>query len=265
MLAHEIELDPSPRGVGNFILLFALLWRIWYDMHLWINITASEDILHRLYLLWEMILTIGMASSCDKAFESTGPMLAIFYFISRCSRALMYLLMGANDVRFLTQVVWSVTFTIFASLFMFASIFVPVGSGLQYALWWITVSLGKSNLETNLLCHSIDLIFSFSIVHILRRLPVKTRFFLFRRPKYLTALNIEHMSERMGLFIIIVLGEGVAAILFSRTDVALDFRYAKAVFGLLLGYSLHWIYFLVDGSRLFLHAVRRHILSAQMW
>ncbi|CAI2180747.1 894_t:CDS:10 [Funneliformis geosporum] len=89
----------------------------------------------------------------------------------------------------------------------------------------------------------------------------KDLFSLFRISEYRPALNIEHYSERLGLFTIIALGEGILGILYTSFNPSPDGQLAKAILGLLTAYNLHWIYFDVDASRQFQHALRRHTFT----
>lgn len=79
------------------------------------------------------------------------------------------------------------------------------------------------------------------------------------------ALNIEHQTERAGLFLLIMLGEAVIACLFENTKEGLDLKFLRAILVLLLAYDLHWIYFTADGSKKYMHAIRRHAVTAFVW
>ncbi|RIA82457.1 bacterial low temperature requirement A protein [Glomus cerebriforme] len=93
----------------------------------------------------------------------------------------------------------------------------------------------------------------------------KEIFILYDESQYRPALNIEHYSERLGLFAIIALGEGVFSTLYTSINPHPDGQLAKAILGLLIAYNLHWIYFVVDGSKQFQHALRRHIVTGLLF
>ncbi|GAA5980581.1 hypothetical protein JCM11641_006688 [Rhodosporidiobolus odoratus] len=84
---------------------------------------------------------------------------------------------------------------------------------------------------------------------------------------FVPAINIEHAIERTHLFIIIVLGEMILNVTFSATgsEAGIHLEYLRCVLGLILAYCLNWIYADADGSRTFLHALRRHWASAVSW
>ncbi|KAG8876147.1 hypothetical protein FRB97_004423 [Tulasnella sp. 331] len=79
---------------------------------------------------------------------------------------------------------------------------------------------------------------------------------------YVPALNIEHAMERMGLFVLLVIGESIINVSFTpmvgSTQYGPHTEYWRALFGLSISFSLCWIYFDADSSRVFIHALRRH-------
>ena len=115
------------------------------------------------------------------------------------------------------------------------------------------------------------------------------------RIKLRIALNIEHYSERFGLLTIIALGtatagatgrgsqtkltmapsarcrerarglnragESILSVMFNNPTAQMESTYALAAVGLLATYNLQWIYFDVDASRNFQHALRRNVLT----
>ncbi|CAG8630031.1 uncharacterized protein OCT59_000861 [Rhizophagus irregularis] len=93
----------------------------------------------------------------------------------------------------------------------------------------------------------------------------KDLFIIFDTNQYRPALNIEHYSERLGLFAIIALGEGVLGVLYTSYNPQPDGQLGKAILGLLITYNLHWIYFIVDGSKQFQHALRRHVITGLLF
>ncbi|CAG8448429.1 10115_t:CDS:10 [Diversispora eburnea] len=90
-------------------------------------------------------------------------------------------------------------------------------------------------------------------------------FTILKQSEYRTALNIEHFSERVGLFAIIAVGESILGVVYVSTSEYPDGQLAKAILGLIIAYGIHWIYFDVDASRQFQHALRRHVLSGVLF
>ncbi|CAG8487368.1 7485_t:CDS:10 [Ambispora leptoticha] len=93
----------------------------------------------------------------------------------------------------------------------------------------------------------------------------KDWFSVFKIQEYRPALNIEHWSERCGVFIIICIGEIVFAIIQESWNAKPDWILGKSILGLLLAYDLHWIYFDVDASQRFQHALRRHVITGVLF
>ncbi|KAG8998575.1 hypothetical protein FRB94_001407 [Tulasnella sp. JGI-2019a] len=79
---------------------------------------------------------------------------------------------------------------------------------------------------------------------------------------YVPALNIEHSMERTGLFVILVIGESIINVTFAPLAGSSQYgphsEYWRALMGLSISFSLCWIYFDADSSRVFIHALRRH-------
>lgn len=65
----------------------------------------------------------------------------------------------------------------------------------------------------------------------------------------------------MGLLTLIALGETIVAVFFTVETSRLGYDHLAAILGLLISYSLQWIYFDVDADRNYLHALRRNIFT----
>lgn len=72
------------------------------------------------------------------------------------------------------------------------------------------------------------------------------------------ALNLEHIIERNALFVVLVLGGMVLNVTFTAAKAGIHREYLHCVLGLLIAYFVNWVYTDNDGSRTFLHAIRRH-------
>jgi hypothetical protein len=89
-----------------------------------------------------------------------------------------------------------------------------------------------------------------------------------KRMEYRLALNIEHWIERLGLFVIIILGELVVSVYgISSNSSGFSYMYLDTSLGLLIAMAFQWIYFaLLDGyGGRFVHPVRSHRLSGFTW
>lgn len=76
------------------------------------------------------------------------------------------------------------------------------------------------------------------------------------------AINIEHKSERTKQFVTLVLGYSVVGLLYqSSASFGLNAFFGKAVLGLVLAFAVNWIYFEIDGGKIHIHAIRRHVVT----
>ncbi|KAJ7704288.1 hypothetical protein B0H17DRAFT_1039152 [Mycena rosella] len=73
------------------------------------------------------------------------------------------------------------------------------------------------------------------------------------------ATNIEHHVERLGAFVIVVLGEMVVSVFFNASGtVGLNLESGRALLGLMIAFNLNWLYFGSQACKHFVHAIRRH-------
>ncbi|CAK5273669.1 unnamed protein product [Mycena citricolor] len=76
------------------------------------------------------------------------------------------------------------------------------------------------------------------------------------------AINIEHLVERLGAFVTIVLGEIVVSVFFASSAAAgINAESGRAFLGLMIAFNLNWMYFTSHASKHFVHAIRRHWLA----
>ncbi|KAJ6591104.1 hypothetical protein DFH09DRAFT_193521 [Mycena vulgaris] len=73
------------------------------------------------------------------------------------------------------------------------------------------------------------------------------------------AINIEHHVERLGAFVIVVLGEMVVSVFFTTSGtIGLNLESGRALMGLMIAFNLNWLYFGSQACKHFIHAIRRH-------
>eukprot|EP01122_Echinamoeba_exundans_P009989 TRINITY_DN3617_c0_g2_i1.p1 TRINITY_DN3617_c0_g2~~TRINITY_DN3617_c0_g2_i1.p1 ORF type:complete len:241 (+),score=21.34 TRINITY_DN3617_c0_g2_i1:566-1288(+) len=93
-----------------------------------------------------------------------------------------------------------------------------------------------------------------------------TPFFAGQFPRFRTPVHIEHLSERFGLFVIIVLGENIVGSLFSdeKGDYSAEV-YGASALGIWTTFAMQWIYFDAEGAPKRKHAMRRALPKALAW
>lgn len=84
--------------------------------------------------------------------------------------------------------------------------------------------------------------------------------------EFYPATNIEHKTERTNAFVTLVFGYSVVAIIYqSAASFGLNAFFGKAVLGLIQAFAFNWIYFDLDGTDLFAHAIRRNVKASVIW
>lgn len=198
---------------------------------------------------------IGMGITAAGAL-SDGPAQVFigFYLVHRLSFLLLNLYYMFLFPKFRFNFIVNILSILIPAAFWLAGFFiVPQNEPLAIAIWWGGVLS--------------EIVMQVLSVFIVRYWDVWGcgRIFGWKLPEYRTALNIEHLTERGGLLIILALGEYAVAIVYSQIGADLDFYLmGKAILGLLIAMGLRWVYF--DGlSKIEQHAVRRHAVAGVVW
>ncbi|CAJ0899842.1 6072_t:CDS:10 [Entrophospora sp. SA101] len=259
------------------------------------NLESSEDLLEKFLLLWEMSLVIVMGTHAMDIYNDTKIIFLSSYVFARMTFLCMYILLATWLPLFRRSLITFAWGILIPTLFWLVAIFVPASNtkdlmwtAISFELLWSLViplynRYGIKRHPHNSDFKKVDSVAS--TIHensinekrpIVPHQAMKTRgteyqwkwkdVFLFSQPPvYKTALNIEHWSERLGTFTIICLGEGMFGILYTGINSYPDGQLGKALLGLLISYNLHWIYFDVDASRQYLHALRRHVFTGVLF
>ncbi|RHZ88764.1 hypothetical protein Glove_21g57 [Diversispora epigaea] len=279
-LGHTLVSDISGTNVERFILTF------------------SEDLVEKFIILWEMILVIVMGTHASDIVHSSSVTFITSYVIARLSLALLYIVYAVWIPVFRTVFIGYIWGIIIPCTIWFIAIFTPsdnvniviwVAISIEFS-WQGFIPLYHRHFAKNPANHihtrdfdrvdtpnesienSVSSPTNISTPHI----AMKTRgtefqwkwtdmFSFLKHSEYRTALNIEHWSERIGLFAIIAVGESILGVLYVSTNAYPDGQLAKAILGLIIAYSIHWIYFDVDASRQFQHALRRHVFTGVLF
>jgi low temperature requirement protein LtrA len=78
------------------------------------------------------------------------------------------------------------------------------------------------------------------------------------------AVNIEHKTERTKQFVTLVFGYSVVALLYQNSaSMGVNGFFGKAVLGIVQTFCQNWIYFEIDGARIHVHAIRRHVATSK--
>ncbi|CAG8510157.1 9436_t:CDS:10, partial [Ambispora gerdemannii] len=286
-LGHNLADNISVKGTRSleqFFNTFYPVWRIWLDVQVYLNMYSSDDLVQKFLMLWEQpvefayvigrmslyFLYMGLARVIP-LFRASFVTTAWGIFIP-CVLWIVAIFVPDENKKAL---IWS------ANAFdIFWHGFIPLYNrfGTKNPANHVhtrdfkrieTLTDEKTGAKSG---GELPPVSPISPLNAKPNRVIKTRgteyqwkhrdwFSVFKIQEYRPALNIEHWSERLGIFIIICIGEMVFAIIHESWNVKPDWILGKSIMGLLLAYNLHWIYFDVDASRQFQHALRRHVIT----
>ncbi|MFF7176990.1 low temperature requirement protein A [Streptomyces sp. NPDC008121] len=212
-LSHTLHGDPGWRDFGIFLALYFPPWWMWINLTVSANLFETDSARRRLLMLFAMLCLAVMAAAVPKA-DVDG------------SRAAAYALGYAGTRLVLLGLWWPatrypaphrlprwrpVTYCLVSGVLWAASVAVP--GGWRYVLWAVLI-VGELGLLLT------------------ARGRVMPR-----------QLHTGHLIERVGLFVIIVLGESVLGLVSSTDHVWTASAGIVAVIGFVLLAALWWSYF----------------------
>jgi low temperature requirement protein LtrA len=216
-LSENLLVDLDWSGVGEFVFLLLLVWLSWVQFTLYNNRFDTDDLVLRLGKLAAMAAILGCAASMSDATGSLSTPFAASYLAGRVVLMLLY----ARAWRHVEQAratiaVYVVATSVVAALW---AISLATPPPVRFVLWGIgaVVDIVAPILAT-------------------RRSPP-------------APLHLEHLPERFGLLVILVLGELIAAVVTGVHDAKWDGRStALAGIAFLVAAAAWWAYFDVSGS-----------------
>ena len=220
-LSRELDEDVSVFGFLSFVALFVPAVWSWLGVTFYSTRFATDDLAHRLLMLFQIAATAFMAVSVHDGLGENSRWFALSYAIMRVILVIEYVRTRRHvpDARELITR-YSIGFSIGAGIW-FVSIFVP----LPFRLFLWVLGMG---------------------------IDICTPLFFPRRLSVHFAPNIHHLPERLGFLTIIVLGisllgvvNGIATHNWTVPSIIC------AGLGLGIAFSLWWVYFdTVDGSEI---------------
>jgi low temperature requirement protein LtrA len=215
--AEVLANDQSWHGALVFVGLLTIGWWAWTSTTLYANRFDTDDAVFRILTLSAMAGVVAMAAAVDKAGTSTGRWFALGYVLIRLAliagyaRAWRHVPEARSTVR-----LYLIGHSLGAGIWLASVAVAPPG---RYWLWALGVL--------------VDVAW-----------PTATA-----RLKDAVPLHIEHLPERFALFVILVLGETVAAVVTGLHDG--NWRPAvvvTAVPAFLVAAALWWVYFDLSGG-----------------
>jgi low temperature requirement protein LtrA len=199
-------------SVLSFIALYIPVWFAWIGGTFFATRFGTDDLAHRILTLLQMMGAAGMAVNVSHGLGETSTGFALSYAAVRFLLVIEYVRIGHHvpSTKPLTER-YSVGFASSAVIWTISA-FVP--PPLRFILWAIGLT--------------VDFITPF----LAGQLAIKF------------APHVSHLPERMGLFVIIVLGESILGVVLGLAGHEWDIYSSLSVgLGLSIPFSLWWIYF----------------------
>lgn len=211
-LAHNLTEDISLSGLFGFVALFIPVWWSWIGTTFYANRFDSDDVTRRLLVGLHILTVAAMAINIHHGLGESSAGFALSYALGRVVLIVEYIRAGMHipSARPLTTR-YAIGFAIAAFLWL-VSVLLPIPW--RFALWTLGVII---DFATPLTARKFQL----------GLLP-----------------HASHLPERFGLFTMIVLGEAIIAVVKGVSEQKWDFlTVISAVFGLVIAFSLWWVYF----------------------
>ncbi|MGB7632749.1 MAG: low temperature requirement protein A [Nitrososphaeraceae archaeon] len=217
-LAENLDHNISLIGLLSFVALYVPVWFAWIGATFFATRFGTDDLAHRILTLLQMMAAAAMAVNVSHGLGETSAGFALSYAAIRFILVIEYLRIRRNITlaRPLTER-YLIGFSSSAVIWT-VSAFVP--PPLRFVLWGIGLAI------------------DFGTPFLAGRLAIKF------------APHISHLPERMGLFVIIVLGESILGVVLGLAGHEWNIYSSMTVgLGLSIPFSLWWIYFdNIDGS-----------------
>ncbi|MFI6598152.1 low temperature requirement protein A [Nonomuraea sp. NPDC050536] len=228
-LADVLEPGTTPARLLTFVGLFVPVWWAWAGYVFYANRFDTDDVSHRLLVIPQILAVATMAASVSDMAERSA-LFALSYVAVRVLLLVAYLRVGRHvpDARPLATR-YAIGFTV-AMLIWVASLAVEPPT--RYWFWAVAMVI---DLATP---------------------------FLSRRHQKALPPQSEHLPERFGLFVVIVLGEVVAAVVGGLKGHAVTpATLLIALLGVAIAMAFWWLYF----DHLDEEVVLRTQFAGQVW
>jgi low temperature requirement protein LtrA len=211
-LALNLSGDYTFWGLLESLPLFFVIWWGWVGHTFYLSRFGTDDFLHRILTMIQMLAVASLALNVKDAFGATGSGFAISYAVLRFILVAEYYLAGKQipEARPLTN--HYVTGFFIAAVLWAISAFIP--SPWRFLLWGIALL--------------VDLITPVTASEKHSKFPP----------------HASHLPERFGLFTIIIIGEAIVGVVFGISGLPLTLeRELIGLMGLLIAFCIWWGYF----------------------
>ncbi len=211
-LAKSFNEDISFSGFFRFAFLFLPVWWVWICTAFYTTRFGTDDFVHRFLTILQMVAIIALAVNIEHGLDQNSTGFALSYVAARGVLVIKYLcaIRYVPEARHLT-IPYTLGFAS-AAIIWLVSVLIPIP--LRFVLW------------------TLGLVVDFATPILVWKLHATL-------PPHHT-----HLPERMGLFILIVLGESIAAVVHGvRYPESNGLSASCALFGLGIAFSFWWLYF----------------------
>jgi low temperature requirement protein LtrA len=216
-LAVGLRNDLTLQGVLVFAGLFTSVWWAWAGFTFYANRFDTDDVIYRLAKLTAMLAVAGLAASATDATGSLAAQFALAQAALRIVLVYLYLRAYRHVVQARTLIAVYVVAESIAVTLWLAGAVAPAPA--RYLCWAAAVAAEAAA-------------------------PIMATMRSAGLP-----LHFEHLPERFGLFVILVLGESVAAIAVGVHETHWEpVTVTVAVLGFVTAVSLWWTYFDLAGA-----------------
>jgi low temperature requirement protein LtrA len=216
-LAVGLRNDLTPHGVLVFAGLFSSVWWAWAGFTFYANRFDTDDLVYRLAKLAAMLAVAGLAASVAEATSTRAAQFAICQAVLRLVLVALYRRAYRHVVQARGVIAVYLVAEGLAALLWLAGAIAP--TPLRYLCWALAVA-GEAAAPILATLRSAGL-----------------------------PLHEEHLPERFGLLIILVLGESVAAVAVGVHDTHWDpTTVTAAILAFVVAASLWWTYFDLTGA-----------------
>jgi low temperature requirement protein LtrA len=217
-LALALKDDLGWHGVAVFAGLFVVTWWSWVTTTLYANRFDTNDVLYRLLKLAATFAVAVMAASASTAVGGDGTVaFAVGYIATRVILAALYFRAWRHisDVRLTINLYFAAT--VISAMIWAISLLTP--SPVTYILWAVGIA--------------IEAMAPLAATRWGPDVP----------------LHLDHLPERFGLFVILVLGESISAIVLGMHDTHWAWSsLSVAALGFTIAAAVWWMYFDIGGA-----------------
>ncbi|KAI8906298.1 bacterial low temperature requirement A protein-domain-containing protein [Gorgonomyces haynaldii] len=232
----------------QFVLVYAFIYQHWMAFTMYNNAYYHDDMFFRVFALFSTGSLVVMGVTLIHFFDdnpatNTSNIFIGALLISRIA----YLIAYGIDMYFLPKFRKSILATAVARQLITAIFMVAI----------LAIPLTPENLDLRMRLYAPAAVLPFILPTII--VP------LVRNAKYRTAVNIEHMTERYGLLMVIVLGEIVLSFLFDHSSSKVNQNIGYTIVALMIATNIFYLYFRSETSPKHQHALRRHFITGVSW